>query len=588
MNEVEQIKDRLDIVEVVQGYIPLKKSGSNWKGLSPFKTEKTPSFMVSSEKNIWHDFSSGQGGDIFSFVMLMEGVDFREALEMMAKRAGVELKPRSQHDKHNNSQERSLLYDALEQAMKYYHLELSKNKTALEYLTQKRQLSTDIIKKFRLGYSPDSWDSLSEYLLNRGFTQEQLIDAGLARKKSGRNNVYDLFRDRIMFPVFDMQGRAVGFSARVLKDSDSAKYINTPETMIYHKSSAIYGIVQAKQAIRKLDEVIIVEGNVDVLSAHNAGFDNVVAASGTALTLEQLRILSRLTKTIKLCFDQDSAGGKATVKAIELARELDIRLMIMTLNNDKDPDEVIRRDPKQWQEIAKKALYAPDYIFDQANKQFDTNTALGKKQFAGYVLPVLSKMYDDIELAHYVKKLAQTLDVDEATIRKRILNQHEHKPVTVVAKEEFIKQSNSNKKPKRSLTKSEKIERIALELMLSNESARDALHDVEYEHLSKLHQPIFETLRDHPTTDVAKLAKLLPKYADYVKILSLRGEQVYADIMAHDARLEAYTQIHRLKRINRDKVKRQLTSAIAMAEEAHDQTKVKKLLQQYQALLNEE
>lgn len=587
MNEVEQIKDRLDIVEVVQGYVPLKKSGSNWKGLSPFKTEKTPSFMVSSEKGIWHDFSSGQGGDVFSFVMLMEGIEFREALEMLAKRAGVELKPRSRQETQESSQEKSQLYDVTEQAMKFYHLQLSKDQTALEYVTKKRHLSTDTIKKFKLGYSPDSWDSLSNYLAHKGFSQDALIKAGVARQKSGRNTVYDLFRDRVMFPIFDMQSRVVGFSARILKDSDSAKYINTPETLIYHKSNAIYGIAQAKQAIRKLDEVVVVEGNVDVLSAHNAGFENVVAASGTALTIEQLRILSKLTKTIKLCFDQDSAGSKATIRAIELARDLDIRLMIITLHQAKDPDEIIQTNPQLWQEAVESAKYAPDYIFDTAHQQYNTNTALGKKQFAAFVLPVLGSIHDDIELAHYVKKFAQALDVDEATIRKRITQQNDHKPVTVVT-EPASPVAKPTTKPKRTLTKSEKIERIALELMLASMPARDALQDVEYDHLSALHQPIFEALHQHPKADVIKLASLLPKYSDYVKILSLRGEQVYANILAHDARLEAYTQIHRLKRINRDKLKRQLTSAIAIAEEAQNQTEVKKLLQQYQALLNEE
>jgi len=587
MNEVEQIKDRLDIVEVVGGYVPLKQAGSNWKGLSPFKSEKTASFMVSAEKGIWHDFSSGQGGDVFSFVMLMEGIDFREALEMLAKRAGVELKPRS-HSAQSSAKTKNPIYEVLEQAMKYYHLSLSKSPTALEYLTKTRQLKSETIKNFRLGYSSDSWDSLSLYLQKKGYTHDQLITAGLARKKTGRDTIYDLFRDRIMFPVFDVQGRVVGFSARVLSaDPQAAKYINTPESPVYHKSNVLYGLMQAKPSIRKLDEVVVVEGNVDVLSAFNAGFENIVAASGTALTLEQLRILSRLTKNIKLCFDQDSAGIKATAKALELATDFDIKLMVISLGDAKDPDELITRDSKLWQKAVETALYAPDYIFSIATEQFDTKTALGKKQFANFVLPVMASLHDEIELAHYIKQLAQIIDVPETTLQKKLQDGLERKPVRVVESATIPTNANPSK-PKRQLTKVEKIERITLELMLSCMAARDALSDVDIRDISDAHKEIFTALRNHPKANTTRIAKLLPKRTDYVKILSLRGEHVYADLSEHDARLEAFTQIHRLKRINRDKAKRQLTAAIAKAESAGNQKEVNALLQTYQLLLNED
>ena len=586
MNEVEQIKDRLDIVDVISNYVPLKQAGSNWKGLSPFKTEKTASFMVSSEKGIWHDFSSGQGGDVFSFVMLMEGIEFREALEMLAKRAGVELKPRSNYSK-NDHESKNSIYDAVDLAMKFYHLNLSKNKVALEYVVNKRNLSKEIIQKYRIGYSPDDWSKLSEYLVKKGYDNQQLVSAGLAKSKKDSSSVYDVFRNRIMFPIFDTQKRAIGFSARALDESENAKYINTPETPIYHKSNAIYGLAQAKDSIRKLEEVILVEGNMDVLALANAGYYNAVAASGTAITLEQLRILSRLTKNIKLCFDADSAGEKATARALEIASSLDIKLMVIVLVDAKDPDELVGRDKTAWEKLVKNARYAPDYIFDIANERFDVTSAYGKKQFAAFTLPTIISLNDEIELHHYAKLLAQTIDVPEESIIKKINSSKDKKPVTVVSKP-TLDDTKPTQKPKRTLSQQEKIERIVLELMLANLSLRDVLDDIEYQNISQLHTEIFAVLRAHPKYDVVKIAKLLPRLSDYVKILSLRGEQVYSDLTEHDARLEAFTQIHRLNKISKEKTKRQLTRAIAQAESTKDHATANKLLKTYQSLINEE
>ena len=584
MNEVEEIKNRLDIVDVVSGYIPLKQAGSNWKGLSPFKTEKTASFMVSSDKGIWHDFSSSQGGDMFSFVMLMEGIEFREALEMLAKKAGVELKPRSREDQ-KKGQSKSRIYEALEQAMKYYHLVLSKTPEALSYFRDTRSLKPETIKRYRLGYSQDSWESLSTYLSQKGFTTKELLDAGLARQKTGRDSIYDLFRGRMMFPVFDTQARVVGFSARILKDEpDSAKYINTPESPVYHKGSVIYGLTQAKESVRKLDEVIVVEGNMDVLALANAGYPNVVAASGTALTFEQLKILARLSKNIKLCFDQDDAGIKATQRALELAGDLDVKIMVISYENAKDPDELVTKDPKAWQEAVKSAQYAPDYIFSRAKQGFDTISASGKKGFASFVLPTIAGLSDDIEKNHYIKKLAQTIDVPELTLHKKLDSGLEHKPVTVAAARVELPATE----PKAQLTRAEKIEVIALELMLSCKPARDVTGDVDYQNISVMHRAIFEAVRDNPRSEAVEIAKLLPGQSDYVKILSLRGEHVYSAESDHDARLEAFTQIHRLNKIVREKNKRQLTRNISEAEEAGDTALAKKLLKTYQALLNEE
>jgi DNA primase len=581
MNEVDEIKQRLDIVEVIGSYVPLKQTGANFKGLSPFKTEKTPSFIVSPEKNIWHDFSTGRGGDVFTFVMLQEGLEFRDVLEMLAKKAGVKLKPRSAESaKHSQSKQR--YYDANEAAMKYFHLSLSKSSEALKYCKDQRHLSTETIRKFKLGYSPDSWDSLSNFLAQKGFSGTELKQSGLVAQKSGRDSVYDLFRGRLMFPIFDAQKRVVGFSARILKpDASSAKYINTPETPIYQKAQVIYGLVQAKEAIREKDSILVVEGNMDVVSLSNHGYNNVVAVSGTALSEFQLRTLARLSKNILLCFDQDEAGVNATARAINLADGLDARLCVVSYTGAKDPDELIQKDKAAWDKAIKTAEYAPDYLFRHGSEKFDTNSAVGKKQFARFVLPIVASLHDPIEQAHYVKRLAQMLDVDEAVIQKRLSG--EPVPAQNIVPTRLEQAADEPK-----LSRHEQIEQTLLEILLTRPETRSALHDIKKPYLSERHAELFMALKRQPGLTSDKLAQLLPESSNYVKILTLRGEHVNSELTEHDARLEAFTQVNRIVRLYREKQKRQLSRQIATAEANGQTAEARKLLQAYQNLLAEE
>ena len=416
MNDVEEVKSRLDIIDVIGGYVPLKQTGRSFKGLSPFKTEKTPSFIVSPEKNIWHDFSSGKGGDVISFVMEMEGLSFPEALELLAKRAGVKLKPRKGGDSSNKTK----LFEANEKAMAFYHLALSKNQQAKDYFIKERGLKPTIIKKFKLGYAPDSWDSLSSYLAKQGFTAKDLADAGLCASGSKANRPYDIFRGRVMFPVFDNQNRVVGFSARILGSAKAAKYINPKQTAIYNKRYAIYGLYKAQEAIRTQDRAVIVEGNMDVLALHNAGFENVIACSGTAFTELQLRQLSLLTKNISLCFDSDEAGINASLRAIELASMSDVRGDVVSLKGAKDPDELLRKSKQEWEKALEQSQYAPDFVIDFAKAKYGVTTAPGKKQFIRFIVPMLRGLSDSIEIQHYVKKIAQLVDSTEESIKKLI------------------------------------------------------------------------------------------------------------------------------------------------------------------------
>lgn len=581
MNDVDEVKSRLDIVDVIGGYVPLKQAGHSFKGLSPFKSEKTPSFIVSPDKNIWHDFSSGKGGDVITFVMDMEGLSFPEALEMLAKRAGVKLKPRSKNK--DESLSKNKLFEANDRAMAYYHLALSKNSEAKDYFLKTRKLSAEIIKKFKLGYSPDTWEGLANYLKSKGFDKKELIEAGLCARSTRGDGAYDLFRGRVMFPVFDMQNRVVGFSARVLGSEKVAKYINTPQTPIYNKSFAIYGLSQSKEAIRANDRVVVVEGNMDVLALHNAGFENVVACSGTALTELQVRQLSRLTKNITLCFDGDEAGISATLRAIELAGNSDAKVDVIAIKGAKDPDELLSKGKDAWNMAVKSAKYAPDFVIEYGKQKYDTNSAPGKKQFTRFIMTMLRNLSDDIEIQHYVKKVAQIVDSTEESIKK-LLSSDDQKPLLANSTVTDAKPQASARK----LSLQEKQEQELLELCLAYPVTLPSLKDIKLSQTTELHRNIFKSLKKYDGKDFASLIKQLPKEANYVKILSLRGEQQYADASAHDIRLEAFTQVARIQETNRQNLKRSLTKQIAEAEEAGDTQKSKQLLIKYQELLNEE
>lgn len=580
MNDVEEVKNRLDIVEVIGGYVPLKQAGRNHKGLSPFKTEKTPSFMVSAEKGIWHDFSTGKGGDVISFVMLMEGLEFRDALEMLAKRAGVQLKPRSKNASVNQSK-KVRLYEAVELAMRYYHYCLGRNKTAFDYFTKQRRLKPSTIKNFKLGYSPDGWENLKNFLIKKGFTQTEIKEAGLATNKPGSNSYYDVFRGRVMFPVFDAQNRPIGFSARILGDQKAAKYINSPQSLIYDKSTAIYGYAQAKEAIRVQEKAVIVEGNMDVLALHDAGFQNVVACSGTALTTQQIKTLSYLTPNVFLCFDNDEAGFNATLRAIEVAADLDVRLFVITLDGVKDPGE-LKQIKADWPKATSAALYAPDYILSWVRTKFDLSTALGKRDATTPLVSMLERLDDDIERSHYLKKCSQLLDVSEAQLFNKLGSPKRTQQKTLEG--EPVDQAPVSQP----LSRQQQLELSLFELLLVQPQVRDVVLELDLSKVSERFRPYMQVLSEHLTANLETIAKALPDKENAVKIAALRGEQEYSDLSEHDARLEAYTQLHRLQHYYVQLNKHQLAHAIAEAEAAGEHKQVKKLLAEYQQLLNQE
>lgn len=416
-DQVEQIKDRIDIAELIGTYVQLKSAGRNMKGLCPFHGEKTPSFMVNPERGTWKCFGCGEGGDAFTFLEKIEGLDFGEALEKLAKRVGIVLKKNYSGQK---DRQKEVLLSINETAKDFYHKILLTHpvaEKAREYL-KGRGLKLEDIKTFELGYAPNSWDSLVNMLLKKGYSQADIAMSGLVISKD-RGGFYDRFRGRVMFPIRDVAERLVGFSGRtMLSDPKEAKYVNTPETPMFSKRNILYGIHLSRQHIMKANAVVLVEGQFDMVSAYLAGTKNVVASGGTALTESQLRVIKRLAENVLICFDSDSAGDAASRRGIEMAENAGLLVKVVTLVGVKDPDEMIRSDLKGWQKAIEQAQGVYDYYIDWALRSFDRTTSEGKRKIGQELMPVLAGISDEIVKNHYVKIVADRLDTTEDVIMR--------------------------------------------------------------------------------------------------------------------------------------------------------------------------
>ena len=456
--EVEDIKARLSVTEVVGGYVQLTKAGINSKGLCPFHREKSPSFVVSEERGSWHCFGCNKGGDIFTFIMEIESLSFPEALSILAERAGVEIRRRSREEfpsslsnefssgeMHSDSgASKQRLFEVVDLAVRFFEKQLWDGlgrKTALPYLLD-RGLSDASIRQFRLGFAPSGWRNLTDFLRSRGFSDREMEMAGLSisrnkeqgtgSKEQGAINKqpfnhsaiqpyshsYDRFRERIMFPVMDALGRAIGFSARVLPGADesTAKYINTPETPLYHKSKALYGFSLAKQSIREAGEAIFVEGNMDVIAMHQAGFRNTVAVSGTALTEEQLRLIRRFSDRLSLFFDMDTAGQKAARKSVEAAFPFGFSVSLISLPAGKDAAEAARSDIDSLRLALAEKTSAPEYFLSAAIHDGDTRTPEGRRHIAENFLPLVALVSHEMDRTYWVSRLSSAIGVEDSAL----------------------------------------------------------------------------------------------------------------------------------------------------------------------------
>ncbi len=422
---IEEIKNRLDIVEVIGSYIKLEKAGANYRALCPFHSEKTPSFFISPSRQIWHCFGAcGEGGDIFKFVMKIEGVEFGDALRILAKKAGIELKRESPKLK----TERQRLYEISEISAKFFETQLRESlsgKKAKKYLFD-RGIKEETIKKWRLGYSPDTWQGLSDFLIGRGYKREEIERAGLSLKSLKTGSYYDRFRGRIIFPIFNLSSQVVGFGGRVFDTgkgnppSKEAKYINSPGTLLYDKSSILYGLDKAGKAIREKDTSILVEGYMDVLMVSQGGMENVVATSGTALTPYQLKILKRYSNNLLTAFDMDIAGNSATKRGINLAQNFGFNIKVVEMPEGLDPADVVLKSSEKFKSLIKKAESIHDFYFKSAFSNFDKNSLEGKKKISEILIPIIKKIPNKIEEAVWIKDLADGLGVKEKYISEEL------------------------------------------------------------------------------------------------------------------------------------------------------------------------
>lgn len=580
MDEVAEIKQRLDVAEVVGAYIVLKQAGRNLKAPCPFHSEKSASFMVSPEKGIWHCFGCGEGGDIFKFVMRMEGLEFRPALELLAHKAGVELKNSGRGE---DNKLKGRLYAANEWAVKYFQANLVKNERALNYVAKQRGLKRQTIQDFAIGFAPESWDGMVNALRKKGFSAEELVRAGLAGERTSGRGLFDMFRGRIMFTICDGQGRPVGFTGRVLDDA-MPKYLNTPQTMLYDKSRAIYGLHLAKEAIRACDEVVLVEGNMDVVASHQAGVKQVVAASGTALTLDQLKILSRLTKNVKLAFDQDTAGLAATERAIELAQKLGLMLKVVDLGDVKDPDELIAGSVESWQGAIKNAAYVVDYLFERFKRDNDLTTATGKRQYSDRLAANLRRLADPVEQDHYVQLLAKTINVTAEAVKQKLEKEDR------VEGRGNREQSKADLKPVPTVREpqggKQMLEEAVLAISLAYVEARICLDDLMPEDFDmEAGGEILAFLQNQPDAPAAEVAKQLSKISDYVSILTLRGEEQFASLAPADRSSEAFTLARRLQIRANKQHREELSRKLREAETQGDAALALSLRDEYQGLI---
>lgn len=574
MDAVEEIKSRLSIEDVVSQYLELKRSGRNFKALSPFSQEKTASLMISPEKQIWHDFSSGKGGDMFSFVMEVDGLDFKAALDLLARQAGVDLSQFQAKGDGQASRQKEKIFEVLEIAAKFYQVHLSRNKTILDYVQNTRGFTNKTASTFRLGYSPNKDSALVDYLRTKGYRDDLLKTAGLGTQRY--RGFGDMFRNRLMIPLQDGTGRVIGFTARqIVTDPNGPKYINTPQSPVYDKSRHVFGLHLAKDSIRKQNFAVVVEGNLDVVASHQAEVANVVATAGTALTEAHLKALSRFTSDIRLAFDQDEAGLKATERAIPIASKVGVSLSIVSVPEGKDPDELVKKDPQAWRDVTLKPAYAVDWIISRYSQILDLTSAQGKRQFSDRVLSVIEDLSDSVEKDHYLGKIAKLIDVSVDALRSKTVT---------ISKANAVSRERSTPKMK-PIAPRPALDRATADMIRAQNkllavtfflpSLRSYLDPLTTDmFLEDNSKKLTQFLKAHPdfNTNQKTDTVLLPELQDYVKVLSLIYEELYRDLEVIELRYEAARlQIRQIETYVKTQ-KARLANAMNSASEADMET----------------
>ena len=563
MNDArEEIKSRISIEDLAGEYLELKRTGRNFKALSPWTNERTPSFIVSPDKQIWHDFSSGKGGDIFGFIMEVEGMNFREALEFLARKAGVEIETFNSKRSKEIAEKKERLRKILQISSNFYQHMLIRDKKALNYVFKKRKLSKEIVQDFKVGYAPNGQKILTNFLFKKGFSLNDIRDAGLLNRFGG-----DIFRNRMVITLKDASGEPVGFTGRIIDDEPNApKYLNTPQTLLYDKSSNIFGLSQAKNEIRKTGFAVVVEGNMDVISSHQVDVRNVVATAGTAMTVNHLKAHSLFSNDIRLCFDSDQAGINATERAISLGQQAGVELSIITLDQSagqaKDPDELIQKDIELWRKSIANPQPAMEWVFDQYQKRLDISTAKGKKDFSTIALKLVENLNDPVEKDFYINEISKRIGVSKATLLNKI--GEEKKP-------EKTKKRVKIEKTDKKFVDDFLYEDDLLALAIKEPRLAKMLGDLKENSLhGEQRNKILEILKSEDM-------ELLKSFDEYVKILLLKADERLGNIK-ESATDEMKRLIQKVKTENLRTQKENLQAELENAEIQGDENLKTKIL----------
>ena len=572
-NQTEEIKEKLDIVEFIGQFVDLKKSGRNFKGLCPFHQEKSPSFVVSPDRQIWHCFGTcGVGGDVITFKMKWENLTFYEALRELADQVGVKLEDTSYDDKQWKRKE--LLYAVNNMALKYYAYLLMKTqygKKAMEYITE-RGINEKIINTFELGYAPASWDSLLKFLRKKGFTPQDIAATGLVIQSG--NRMYDRFRNRLMFPLKDAKGNVVGFSGRLLDSTKKeAKYVNTPETEIYHKRENLFGIHLTKDEIRKAENVYVVEGEFDMITPFQHGISNIVAIKGAAFTEEQLGVLKRYTKRITLALDMDEAGVEAMKRGIRSAEKMDFEVYVATFTSGKDPDEAIKADEVQFKKDLKRAMPIYDFLLGDIQKKYPEKNSFQKKKIGEEIMPFIRDISNPIVQSHYMKIISEMLDVSEGSLyrlmRDTSRNRFKKKPKEI--------------KPETVLSRKELIQRYLLSNLLQNSTKEHASAVFSIIKAEDFSVPSFGVIAEALKTQVEQNSRY--EYSQFVQTLKPEIQPVADELFMFTAATEEeHPDLTKLAyEIKMNTIKNQMDALMESESEA-DEQKLSSLSKEYNEL----
>jgi DNA primase len=596
MDPKEEIRRRVDVAELISEYLTLKPAGGgSFKSVCPFHQDKDPSFHVSKEKQIWHCFGCDMGGDIFAFVMEIESVEFPEALRILGKKAGVEITRYTSSDS-NEKQRMIALHDLVTKFYQKILIDSTQAADARAYL-ENRGIDKGLIEKFQLGFSPEGWDTLVQFLSKRGYNATEVERSGLAqRKKSGVGSI-DKFRNRVMIPLSDHHNNVVGFTARIMKQTDDfqgPKYMNSPETLIYKKSELLYGLNLAKSAIKMAGAVIVVEGNLDVIASHKAGVENVVASSGTALTEQQIQLLKRFTDNIIFSFDQDAAGFAAAQRGIRLAQSLDMKVKVVILPPEagKDPDDAVQKDPKLWIKAVDNPIPIMEYYFEQSSRNKDLSDVEHKREVGKFLIPEIASISDQIEQEHWLQKLSGMINIDIEILRGMVRK---------IKGEVYIKVV---KKPEAKITKRSRTDQaviMVLGLFLQYPEFQDKVMeklDIEQIDSTEL-QDLYKILtneynKNNPSTKQKSFfAELREKISqneesggivNLLDEIALKGEEISVENTQDNVLAQLNDFIHVINQAGIDQEKKQLEQQIRQAEEQGDSKVVQKLLEKFNSL----